>query len=171
VRRDSYWRQVEQAARRFGLPIAAPARLPFDSKLLLETCLFVKERSGQEAMAAVADALWRAVWQEGEDPESEETALRAARAVAVPERALRESLGDPRLPEVLARLTRRAALRGVRRVPTVQLEDRLFTALEGAVEAERILRGELPMQGDGRSGGRDDDSDGPGSVPDWTFSG
>jgi len=171
VTREAYWRQVEQAASRFGTPLERPARFPFDSKLLLETCLFVKERSGQEAMAAVADSLWRAVWQEGRDPEIEETALAAARAVALPERALEQSLGDPRLPEVVARLTRRAALRGVRRVPTVQLEDRLFTALEGTFEAERILRGELPMPGEAGADRRDDDSGPAGPVPDWTFSG
>lgn len=168
VSRDAYWREVERTAESFGVPVTRPVRFPFDSRLLLETCLFVKERSGQEAMAAVAEALWGAVWQRSRDPESQDTAIEAARAVALPERALRESLGDPRLPEVLARRTRRAALRGVRRVPTVQVEDRLLATLEGAVVAERILRGELPMPE--RSGDEGGD-DGPGSVPDWTFSG
>jgi 2-hydroxychromene-2-carboxylate isomerase len=169
VSREGYWDEVRATAERLGVPLLAPRRFPFDSRLLLETCIFVKERSGQEAMLAVADALWTAVWQSGADPEHQQTALEAARAVALPERALRESLGDPRLPEVLARLTRRAAMRGVRRVPTVQLEDRLFAGLEGFVAAERILRGELPMP-EGRSQG-DEGREDSGPMPDWTFSG
>jgi 2-hydroxychromene-2-carboxylate isomerase len=171
VSREAYWDGVRQAAAQFGIPVEPPKRFPFDSRLLLETCIFVKERSGQEAMMAVADALWRAVWQDGADPEQERTAIEAAHAVALPERALHESLGDPRLPEVLARLTRRAAMRGVRRVPTVQLEDRLFAGLEGVVAGERILRGDLPMPESGNDGPGEDGRDGPGPMPDWTFSG
>lgn len=164
---ESSWESAAEAARRAGVTLRRPERYPFDSRRLLEACLFVRERSGQEAMTAVADALWQAIWERGDDPESIETAVEAGRGVAVPESAMRAGIEDPRITEVLERVTRRAALRGVRRVPTVQLEDRLFSGFDDVLEAERLLRGSPAPDRDGRREG-DDDS---GPIPDWTFSG
>ena len=170
---------VRQAAGRLGVEFRQPAKYPFDASMLLETCLFIKDRSGQDAMAAVTESIWEAVWKHGSDPESRETAIRAGGEVAVPEKALLAALEDPRLPGMLERATERAAGRGVVNVPAVSLGDRLFIGLNEVLTSESLVRGKAePAPGastrvsgkENRSEDDDDDEKGP-SIPDWTFSG
>ncbi len=170
------WPDVERAAERLGVRFRVPRSYPFDASQLLETCLFVRDRSGQEAMAAVAESLWSAIWVDGADPEDVSTAVEAGKGVAVPERALCAGLADSRMPEILARVSARAAKRGVCGVPAVSVEGRLFQGLDPVLAAEGLIRG----AGEGRSAGPgtrggdvgSDDEDGADpSVPDWTFSG
>ncbi|MDQ7005710.1 MAG: DsbA family protein [Acidobacteriota bacterium] len=163
------WPAVEAAAARLGMEVRVPRRYPFDSARLLETCLFIKDRSGQEAMAAVTDSLWEAIWVLGEDPESRQTAIRAGRSVAVPEPALEKALADSRMPAMLERVTRRAADRGVDAVPAIRLDAGLFVGFEAVLDGVARLGGSLPTgKGGAREGPGDDDDP---AVPDWTFSG
>lgn len=174
--RDYVWRDVEAAARRLELPFRRPARFPFDSRLLLCSCLLVRDRSGQEAMQAVADSLWHEVWERGADPEDPETVVRAGRAVAIPESAMRKAHEDPGTCGVLSRFSARAAERGVVTVPTVDVEGVLYAGYEEMPRLEARLRGApLPESGDasspeGEPRSRGERGEGP-DMPDWTFSG
>ncbi|HHN74013.1 MAG TPA: hypothetical protein ENK10_02165 [Acidobacteria bacterium] len=161
------WAEVEAAASRMGMQVRVPRRYPFDSVMLLETCLFIKDRSGQEAMAAVIDSLWEAIWVLGEDPESRQTAIRAGRAVAVPDRALEEALADFRMPALLERVTRRAEERGVGAVPALRIDSRPYVGFEAVLAAVA----ELGARPAGRALPPDPDDDQDPPVPDWTFSG
>ncbi|GAB4369584.1 MAG: 2-hydroxychromene-2-carboxylate isomerase [Acidobacteriota bacterium] len=163
---------VARIATRLGLPFRPPATFPFDAVRLLGLCLFVRERSGQEAMAAVADALWHEIWELGSDPADDETLLRAAGDVAIPEATLRAALGDAGLDERVARETARARERGVAAVPAVALESRLLSGFEAVASLDPDLAraaglvAEAPRDAGGAGGTppRDD-------MPDWTFTG
>jgi 2-hydroxychromene-2-carboxylate isomerase len=168
--RDYVWQDIERTAERLGTPFHRPHHYPFDSELLLRTCLYIRDRSGQEAMHAVADSLWHAVWERGEDPEALSTAVRAGREVALPESAIRSVKEDARLGEMLQRTTRRAVERGVDVVPTVDVEGRLFSGFEDMGHLEAALRGAHSLSGPPRGPGGDAGGGG-GSMPDWTFSG
>ncbi|MBP7147302.1 MAG: DsbA family protein [Acidobacteria bacterium] len=155
---DPDWRTLTERAASLGLPLVRPARFPFDSHPLLRTSVFVRDRSGQEAMAAVADRIWRHVWALGEDPEDPDLLLRVSRDLALPEPTLREAPRDDAAARMLARLTERAAGRGVARVPALLVEGRLFQALDGIAAYAAEVR---PHASGGASG----------DIPDWTFSG
>lgn len=167
VANDEFWPRVARAAAVEGLTLRVPDRYPFDSTLLLKTCLFVRDRSGQEAMSAVADRLWQEIWQQGADPTDIATAVRVAQSVAIPGLALTTGLASPRVDQMLVRVTERARERGVRVAPTVQVEADFFPGIDALPAAEVRLRGErAPSRGshDGPAGS-------PPTVPDWTFSG
>ncbi len=171
-RSSKQWETAGRAADHFGVILNRPGKYPFDATRVLETCLFVRDRSGQEAMAAVADALWSAIWADGADPERLRTALTAGRGVAVPEQVLRRSLEDPRAPEMLARVTARALRRGVTRVPEVQVDQRLYLGFNEVLTAERVIRCEQVQPGPGSTAdGPDEGEGGDVALPDWTFSG
>lgn len=165
---DYLWLDVERAAGRLGVAIHRPPRLPFDSRPLLRACLAVRERSGQEAMAAFADSLWHEVWERGRDPESCDTTLSAARDAAVPEPVLREAVEGQRGQALLDRVTGRAAERGVFTVPTVEVEGSLYSGIEEIGRLEQALRGAGLLGGEEGRSQREGPDDG---VPDWTFSG
>lgn len=169
--REYVWRDVQREAARIGVPFRVPTAFPFDAKPLLRTCVFVKERSGQEAMMAVADSLWHEIWERGSDPEDCATVLRAAGEVAIPESALREAHDDLRIDVILERQTARAAQRGVFTVPALEVANRLYSGLEdlGRLEAEVRATPLAPAEGKPGSPARRE-GEGPG-VPDWTFSG
>jgi 2-hydroxychromene-2-carboxylate isomerase len=135
------WEPLRRLASEWGLSLSPPARYPFDASPLLRACLFVRDRSGQEAMAAMAERIWQAVWQDGADPGDPGTAVKAGRLAAVPEPALRAGLTDPRSAALLERFTRRALERGVRSVPAVQFDGETFEGVDGLAEAEARLRG------------------------------
>ena len=173
--RDYLWRDVEAAASRLDLPFRRPDRFPFDSRLLLCTCLLVRDRSGQEAMQAVAESLWHEVWERGADPEDPGTVVRAGREVAIPESALRRAHEDPGTCGILSRFSARASQRGVFTVPTVDVEGVLFSGYEELAELERRLRGEpldAPRNANAKPEDRGDSEKGDSpDMPDWTFSG
>lgn len=164
------WDYLQHQAREGNLLFEIPRRYPFDSGQLLRTCVFVRERSGQEAMTAVAERLWRQVWGQGEDPEDLATAIRAGKEVALPEEVLRAGIEAPGTALILGRLTARAAARGVRIVPALFVHGSLFSGLGQMAEAERILRSDV--QGfHSSTSGECQGPDSPGDIPDWTFSG
>ncbi len=135
------WERLRRVAADWGVDLQPPAHYPFDSTALLRACVFVRDRSGQEAMAAMAERIWQEVWQEGADPAAADTAVKAGRLAAVPEPALRAGLADPRSAALLARVTARAVERGVGAVPAVQFEGETFEGLDGVAAAEARLRG------------------------------
>jgi 2-hydroxychromene-2-carboxylate isomerase len=165
--RDYLWRDVEAAAKRLDLPFRRPDHFPFDSRLLLCSCLLVRDRSGQEAMQAVAESLWHEVWERGANPEDQDTVVRAGREVAIPESALRRAHEDPGTCGVLSRFSARASQRGVFTVPTVDVEGVLYSGYEEMAKLEQRLRGE-PL--DASPGAPSKKGDSP-DMPDWTFSG
>jgi 2-hydroxychromene-2-carboxylate isomerase len=153
------WSLLRGRAASLGVPFEPPPCYPFASAPLLETCLFVRDRSGQEAMAAVAERIWHGVWRDGADPSDRAMALRAAEGAAVPETALAAALDDPKWPEMLARVTQRARERGVRTVPALLVEDDLVSGLDGILRAEGRLRGTRER------------TEPSAALPDWTFGG
>lgn len=156
------WPATERAAHALGFELIRPAA-PFDARPLLLTCLFVRERSGQEAMLAVAERIWQEVWMRGADPADPRTALRAGAEAALPEAALRAGLADPRVARALDGSTRRAARQGVRELPSVLVDDRVYAGLAQLAAAEAHLRGEAPPGGAAPPTGQ--------GLPDWAFSG
>ncbi len=163
---SDFWDKVARAAAAEGLTLRAPARFPFDAALLLKTCLFVRDRSGQEAMSAVAERIWQAVWQQGADPADPETAISAGKGAAVPAAALRAGMTAPRADQMLARATQRAKERGVSQVPTLQVESDFFPGVEALPAAELRLRGEHAAHG-----ASDERPGSPSALPDWFFGG
>ncbi len=163
---------VRRIAARLGMPFAAPPVFPFDARCLLGLCLFVRERSGQEAMAAVADALWHEIWERGADPRDEATLLRAARDVAIPEATLRAAFDDPALQARVGRETARARERGVMSVPAVDEESHLFCGFEAVARLDPKLAqaAEAGEAGPAPEGGKNA-PERRGDMPDWTFSG
>lgn len=151
------WEDTLEIANNQGVPFMRPPVYPFDSRRLMITCLFVRDRSGQEAMAAVVERLWHEVWRDGSDASDPALALRAAREAGVPEAALGAALEDPRWTDLLSRLTLRAHERGVRTIPALAAAGELFVGLD-AILAER------PAPHRPRSAA-------PDGVPDWTFGG
>ncbi len=147
-------------ARALGVPLRA--REPFDADACLRACLFVRDRSGQDAMAALAERFWHALWRDGLDLADAGAVVSAAQGSGVPESVLRAALADPRTHDMLQRVTQRAAQRGVRQLPSVQIEDELFAGLERVTAVEERLAGRERPDGD--------EPGGPG-VPDWFFSG
>jgi 2-hydroxychromene-2-carboxylate isomerase len=158
-----HWTGILELASKWGLALAPPAAYPFDSRPLLRACLHVRDRSGQEAMAALSEQLWIELWKSGNDPADTGVLLRAGRVAGVPEAVLRAGVEDPRTATMLERVTRRAWERGVRAIPAVQVEDDLFAGFDHLADAESRLTGR------GRT--RPDDRSGPPPLPDWTFSG
>jgi len=160
---------VARIAGVLRIPFRPPEVFPFDSLDLLGFCLYVRERSGQEAMAAVADALWHELWERGSDPTGDELIVRAAGDAGIPGTTLRAAIADPRLRERVARETARARSRRVGAVPAVVLESGLYSGFDAVARLDPDLAraaGLAEESGDGpRGGGR------RGDMPDWTFSG
>ncbi len=151
---------VVERARALRVPLRV--REPFDAEPCLRACLAVRDRSGQDAMAALAERFWHALWRDGLDLSAADALVRAAGGSGVPEAVLRAALEDPRTGEMLQRVTRRAAQRGVRQLPAVQIEDELFVGLERVTAVEERLAGRERPDGDEASGP---------NLPDWFFSG
>jgi 2-hydroxychromene-2-carboxylate isomerase len=160
-RKGGTWNEALQVATGLGIPLKQPTGYPFDSRPLLRACLHVRDRSGQEAMAALSEQLWIELWKNGADPSDMALLLRAGRTAGVPESVLRAGVEDARTAAMLERVTQRARERGVQGIPAVQLEDDLFVGFDRLADAEVRLGGR----------GRRDDRPGTSGLPDWTFSG
>lgn len=163
------WEALREQARRWNRRLKVPPRFPFDSRPLLLAAVFVRERSGQETMIAMAHRIWRQIWEEGRDPENLDTAAAAGKEVAIPPSILLHGAADPSTGQVLDRLTSRAAARGVRTVPALFVEGSLYSGLDqfsGALRALEAAAHSPPRHPfENRPAGGGDD------IPDWTFSG
>ncbi len=131
------FRYVHWLAQREGVPLATPARHPFNS-LALSRLAWACAPEGKSPGRHVCEAVLRHVWR-GDGADAEEEARFAA---------LRERLQprwDPAGADVrqaLRTATDEALARGVFGVPTIGIDDRLFWGFDGLEMAAASLRGD-----------------------------
>jgi 2-hydroxychromene-2-carboxylate isomerase len=130
------FRYVNWLADRVGVPLATPARHPFNP-LALSRLAWACAPEGTTPGRFVCETILRHVWQGG-GAEAEDEARLAA---------LRERLQPPRDPagdeakQALRSATDDAVARGIFGVPTLGIDDKLFWGFDGLAMAADCLRG------------------------------
>lgn len=134
-KRDWTYRQVLWLGRSQGTPLRMPARHPFNPVSLLRLALATDPCGRPDA--AACEAVFRHVWESGEEP------LDPDRLAAL-ERRLAPQL-DPEGPEVRALLranTAEAIARKVFGVPAFEVDGRLFWGLDSLPMLRAFLAGD-----------------------------
>jgi 2-hydroxychromene-2-carboxylate isomerase len=141
-KREWTYRQVLWLAREAGVPLAMPARHPFNPLALLRLSRACAA-SGDVDRATCA-TLFRHVWcHEGEDAE-DAGRLHALTQTLQPARAI----SDPAVKQALIDATQAAIDGGVFGVPTFAVHDRLFWGLDSLPMLRQYLQGDAWFQTD-----------------------
>ncbi len=123
-------------AKTRGVPFKGPARHPFNPIKVLRLALSLG------ATFEVVETIYRHIWGEGQDGQSEESLAALAAKLGVSD--VNARTGDPDIKQELRRSTEEAISRGVFGVPTLFLKDQLFWG-DDATEMYLAFRNEPDM--------------------------
>jgi len=139
--RDGRIAEIEERARRFGLPpLRWPAGWPGNGLMAMRCATWAGEQGRGEAFAR---AVFDRQFVDGADIEDLDVLLECASDAGLDVQSLSAALRRPALKESLRQATERAWDEGVRGVPTVRIGDALFYGDEQLELAADVLRGEL----------------------------
>ena len=137
--------EVERRAAQYGLPpIRWPEGWPGDTLTAMRAATFAQQAG---RVVAFSLAAFRQAFAAGRDLSDTDTVLVAAAACELHPRALLRAIESRSVKQRLEAATRDAARRGVRGVPTVAVDDRLFFGddrIEAAAAALGDRRTPLP---------------------------
>ena len=125
-----------------GVPLGAPAFLPFNPLLALRTTLLLSEPEQRDALI---DALFQAVWVRGLHVSDPAVVEGVANEIGLPGDTL---VAKAQMPEVKQRLraqTDEAIARGVFGVPSMEVGDELFWGYDDFPYLELFLAGRDPV--------------------------
>lgn len=140
-KRDWTYRQVMWLAHRHRVPLKLPAVHPFNPLSLLRLAI-ATQAQGTPARDACG-AVFRHVWQSGEDPA--DTARLATLATTL---APVRDVDDEAVKEQLRTNTAEAIARGVFGVPTFGVDDKLFWGFDSLPMLSAYLAGDPWFEGD-----------------------
>jgi 2-hydroxychromene-2-carboxylate isomerase len=123
-RREAGMAQIEQRARRYGLPVVHwPDPWPADYLMAMRTATFAftVERGREFAMQALRDA-----FQRGRDLSVRANVMHAAEQAGLDIAEVQEAVGNPQIKRALREATDAAHELGVFGVPTVAIDKDIF---------------------------------------------
>ena len=121
-----------------GVPLSAPAFLPFNPLLALRATLLLSEPGERDALI---DALFRAVWVHGLHVSETAVVERVANEIGLPGGALVAKAQMPEVKSLLRAQTDDAISRGVFGVPSMEVGDELFWGYDDFPQLEQHLAG------------------------------
>ena len=133
----AYWSGMADAARRDGLELQRPDRVPWTRKAH-ELALHAGER---DRFGAVHDALFRAFLVEGLDLGRVDVLVELARDLGLDHGETKAVLDVDRYAETVERLRSEALEAGIRGVPTIMVEGRRLEGIHPAEAIEAFLAG------------------------------
>jgi 2-hydroxychromene-2-carboxylate isomerase len=125
-----------------GVPLSAPAFLPFNPLLALRMTLLVSRTPERDALI---DALFRAVWVHGLHVSDAAVVERVANEVGLPGAELVQQTQSPEVKNQLRTQTDEAISRGVFGVPSMEVGDELFWGYDDFPFLELFLAGKDPI--------------------------
>jgi 2-hydroxychromene-2-carboxylate isomerase len=125
-----------------GVPLGAPAFLPFNPLLALRTTLLASRTPERDALI---DALFRAVWAQGLHVSDAAVVERVANEVGLPGAELVAQTQSPEVKNQLRAQTDEAISRGVFGVPSMEVGDELFWGYDDFLFLELFLAGKDPI--------------------------
>ena len=141
-KREWTYRQVLWLAREVEVPLALPARHPFNPLALLRLSRALTVTG--EVDRATCETLFRHVWchggEEADDPQRLDALVQRWRPA--------RSLSDAAVKQALSEATQHAIARGVFGVPTFAVRDRLFWGLDSLPMLRQYLLGDAWFETD-----------------------
>jgi 2-hydroxychromene-2-carboxylate isomerase len=125
-----------------GVPLAAPAFLPFNPLLALRATLLPTDTRERDALI---DALFRAVWVRGLHVSDTAVVERVADEIGLPGATLVAKAQTPEIKHQLRVRTDEAISRGVFGVPSMEVGDELFWGYDDFPYLELFLAGKDPI--------------------------
>jgi predicted DsbA family dithiol-disulfide isomerase len=130
-----YWTTMSEEARREGLGVHAPARVPWTRKAH-ELGLHAVEK---ERFPQVRTALFRAFLTEGRDLGRVDVLVEVAEGCGLDPAEAKATLDVDRYAEEVARLRAAGEAAGVKGVPTLVVDDRYLEGIPSVAELEAFL--------------------------------
>ena len=136
-------KNLARKAALLGVPLSAPAFLPFNPLLALRATMLLEGKPGERD--ALIDALFRAVWVRGLHVSETAVVEGVANEIGLPGSDL---VAKAQMPEIKSRLraqTDEAISRGVFGVPSMEIGDELFWGYDDFPYLELFLAGKDPV--------------------------
>ena len=125
-----------------GVPLGAPAFLPFNPLLALRTTLLLSEPRERDALI---EALFQAVWVRGLHVSEVAVVEGIANEIGLPGATLVAKAQMPEVKQQLRAQTDEAIARGVFGVPSMEVDDELFWGYDDFPYLELFLAGRDPV--------------------------
>lgn len=135
-------KDVMRKSKLLNVPLNPPATHPFNPLLSLRATCAIKD---SDALNRFIEAMWKAVWVNGQDVTSPGIVSDVASSVGLDGQRLVVQTQNPDVKKILINNTQQAIEQGVFGVPSMIVGDELFWGLDDLPHFELAVKGEDPF--------------------------